>query len=192
MSRTTIESVHIRGFRSLANVEVDDIPQAAVFIGANGSGKSNFIRFFEMMSWMLRSRKLAEFVEKQGGADDQLFGGSRVTRHIEAEIRMRTDKGRNDYRYVLSLVQPDRFIFSEECFRFNGDDHPGEAPWDPLECPHEEAKIVETAQAGGTRNVNATTARVIVKLLRECSVYQFHDTSDFLLFQLQEKMGRGG
>ena len=178
MSGTTIESVHIRGFRSLANVEVDDIPKAAVFIGANGSGKSNFIRFFEMMSWMLRSRRLAEFVEKQGGADDQLFGGNRVTSRIEAEIRMRTDAGRNDYKFTLSHAHPDRFFYSEECFRFNRGGFPTEAQWQHVGSAHEEAKIVEAAQANGTQNVNATTARVIVNLLRECSVYQFHDTSD--------------
>ena len=178
MSRTTIESVHIRGFRSLANVEVNDIPKAAVFIGANGSGKSNFIRFFEMMSWMLRSRKLAEFVEKQGGADDQLFGGNRVTPRIEAEIRMRTDAGRNDYKFSLSHAHPDRFFFSEEQFRFNRDARQGEARWDPLGSAHEEARIVEAAQAVGPQDFNPTTASVIVNLLRECSVYQFHDTSD--------------
>ena len=53
------------------------LPQATVLIGANGSGKSNFMRFFEMLSWMLKSRRLQEYVQRQGGADDQLFGGSR-------------------------------------------------------------------------------------------------------------------
>ena len=185
MSGTTIESVHIRGFRSLAKVEIEDIPQAAVFIGANGSGKSNFIRFFEMMSWMLGPRRLAEFVEKQGGADDQLFGGNRVTQEIHAEIRMRTDKGRNDYRFKLSHADPDRFIFNQEQFRFSGNDHPGEAPWDPLGSAHDEAKIVEAAQSGGYSEVNKITACVIVNLLRECSVYHFHDTSDYSNFKIR-------
>ena len=72
---TMIESVRIRGFRSLADVELSDLPGATVLIGPNGSGKSNFIHFFEMLSWMLRSRRLAEFIARQGGADDQLFGG---------------------------------------------------------------------------------------------------------------------
>ncbi len=40
---------------------------------------------------------------------------------------------------------------------------------------HPEAKIVEEAQSGGSHDV---TARVIVGLLRNCAVYQFHDTSD--------------
>ncbi len=183
MSGTTIESVHIRGFRSLANVEVNDIPKAAVFIGANGSGKSNFIRFFEMISWMLRSRRFAEFVKIQGGADDQLFGGNRVTSRIEAEIRMRTDKGRNDYQFKLSHADTDSLYFSEECFRFNGNDHTGEAPWYSLGGTHEEAKIVEAAQAVKPQDFNPATARVIVNLLRECSVYQFHDTSNYSNFK---------
>ena len=183
MSRTTIESAHIRGFRSLANVELNDIPNAAVFIGANGSGKSNFIRFFEMMSWMLRSRRLAEFVKIQGGADDQLFGGNRVTSRIEAEIRMRTEKGRNDYRFTLSYGRYDSLFFSEECFRFNGNDHTGEAPWHSLGSEHEEARIVEAAQAIEPQDFNPTTARVIVNLLRGCSIYQFHDTSNYSNFK---------
>ena len=39
-------------------------------------------------------------------------------------------------------------------------------------------KIVEAAQTGGYPEVNKKTASVIVNLLRNCSVYQFHDTSD--------------
>ncbi len=45
--RTSIERVRVRGFRSLADFELADLPRAAVLIGANGAGKSNFIRFFE-------------------------------------------------------------------------------------------------------------------------------------------------
>ena len=57
MSAGRIESVRIRGFRSLADVELSNLQNANVLIGANGSGKSNFIRFFEMMSWMLAVTK---------------------------------------------------------------------------------------------------------------------------------------
>ena len=85
----TIESVHIRGFRSLADFRVDDLPNVTVMIGPNGAGKSNFVRFFEMMGWMLMApRRLARFVRWQGGADDQLFGGHARTERIEADVAL--------------------------------------------------------------------------------------------------------
>ena len=178
MTDAKIESVRIRGFRSLADFELSGLRDATLMIGANGSGKSNFIRFFEMMSWMLRARRLAEFVEKHGGADDQLHGGSRVTPRLEAEIFLRTDQGRNDYRFVLTHVHPDRLVFAEEQFRFSRWDLPTDADWQSIDGGRREAGIVEAAQRGEPAGVNQTTARTIVHLLRGCSVYQFHDTSD--------------
>ena len=176
MNPTRIESVTIRGFRSLADFAISEMPNAAVLIGANGSGKSNFIRFFEMVSWMLRSRRLAEFVEMQGGADDQLFRGNRHTPRMDTEISLRTDEGRNDYRFALSYAHPDRFFFSEERFRFSRAGRSTEAPWEDLESGHREAAIVDAHHS--RLNVNAKTASVIVGLLRDCSTFQFHDTSD--------------
>ena len=178
MSAGRIESVRIRGFRSLADAELSSLQNANVLIGANGSGKSNFIRFFEMMSWMLRSRRLGEFVELHGGADDQLYGGNSVTPRTEGELALRTDKGRNDYRFTLSYAHPDRFIFTQEAYRFSAEGYPTDAPWQYVPSGNREAGIVDLAQARPSPGVNPVTARVIVHLLKSCQVFQFHDTSD--------------
>ena len=185
MPASMIESVHVRGFRSLSDVKISGLPPATVLIGANGSGKYNIMRFFEMLSWMLRTQRLGDFVTQQGGADDQLFGGNRVTPRLEAEIAITTNMGRNEYGFKLSYAHPDRFFFSEEAFRFSSYDYATEAPWQYLDSGHLEAKIIDAAQSGGYyyRDATSTTASVIVRLLRSCSVYQFHDTSDASAFK---------
>ena len=183
MPASMIESVRIQGFRSLADVDISGLPQAAVFIGANGSGKSNFMRFFEMLSWMVRSRQLGEFVIRKGGADDQLFGGNALTPRMSGEITMRTSRGTNGYRFALSYAHPDRFLFTQEDFRFSSGEFVTEAPWQSLDSGHKEAKIVEVAQTPDYPGVNQMTASVIVSLLRNCVAFQFHDTSDSSKFK---------
>ena len=172
-----LESVSIRGFRSLANVELTDLGGATVLIGANGSGKSNVVRFFEMLSWMLRSERLEAFIGLQGGADDQLFMGTKVTPRLEADIRLRTPSGINEYTFALSYGARDRLVFTEERLRFSRADVEGQAPWQSLGGGHAEAKI-KAAAHGQIPGVNATTARVVHHLLKDCGTFQFHDTSE--------------
>ena len=187
-----IESVQIKGFRSLADVNISGLPQAAVFIGANGSGKSNFVRFFEMLSWMLRSRRLEEFISRQGGADDQLFGGNSQTPRINAEVTMRTSRGSNGYRFALAHANPDRFLFTQEEIRFSSGVYDSEAHWQSLGSGHLEANIVEAAQTADYPGVNQMTASVIVNLLRNCAVYQFHDTSEHSRFKNKWDVSESG
>ena len=183
---TRLKSIKISGFRSLRDVELSDFGDANILIGANGSGKSNFMRFFEMLSWMLKSGSLGDFVARHGGADDQLHGGSRVTPVMQAEITLETGSGRNGYRFKLASAHPDLLIFTQEAFRFSRNDWATEAPWTQLEVDGSgEAQIVGTAHSAGGHVPNRTTARVIVHLLRNCAVHQFHDTSDRSNFKLR-------
>ena len=152
-----IESIRIQGFRSLADVTVADLPPVAILIGANGSGKSNVMHLFQMLGWMLRSSRLGDFVQMQGGADDQLFHGRRRTPKMEAELRLATELGDNDYRFVLAHAHPDRFIFLEEGYRFSNKTRPTRADWQYLGSGHAEAEIVAAARAPG---VAATKDRV--------------------------------
>ena len=175
-----LEHIRIKGFRSLADIEIRDLSRTSVMIGANGSGKSNLIRFFEMLSWMLKSRRLAEFITLQGGADDQLTCGSTVTPRMEATLTIGTDAGRNEYTFALVHAHPDRLMFVHEAFRFTRETIDREPEWVSLDSGHTEAQILETAQSNGP---GTQTARVIVALLRSCAVYQFHDTSNVSRFK---------
>ena len=171
---TTLDAIRIKGFRSLADIEIDHLPAATVLIGANGSGKSNLIRFFEMLSWMLRARKLEEFTTYHGGADDQLFRGNSVTPRMEATLTLSTSAGQNEYRFALAHAHPDRLMFVDEAFRFTSASIPTERDWFVLGSGHTEARLPETGQSDGSGSM---TARVITAMLRSCAVYQFHDTS---------------
>lgn len=172
-----IESIHIKGFRSLADIELNDLPNVSVMIGPNGSGKSNIIRFFEMMSWMLRSRRLAEFIALNGDADDQLFQGRRVTPQLDATVTVGTDAGLNDYRFTLTHAYEDRFIFTDESFRFSRAGEKSQANWQHLGSSHTEARLVDAAQGTADLTVNQTAARTIRFLLTSSATFQFHDTS---------------
>ncbi len=195
-----IDSVRIRGFRSLADVELSGLSNATVLIGANGSGKSNFIRFFEMLSWMLR-RQFGEFVERCGGADDQLYGGNTTTERIQGEVAVGSDLFDDlfVYQFALSYAQPDRLIFTEEAVGVGSKGSRAIPPFRHLgNGGHREAEIVEAAQAADwetklqdiqsedpsdkmdrqVAQIVQRFASLIVRVLRDCSVYQFHDTSD--------------
>ena len=171
-----IESIHVKGFRSLADVKLDSIPNPMVLLGTNGAGKSNVLRFFEMLKEMAHLR-LGEFTLRQGGADDQLFGGARSTQQIEATVFFRTTLGRSRFTFVLQYAHPDRFIITGEQFRSpdpedSSEDDPVYLFFDqPI--GHESACVQESRSS--TADMRLTKA---VELLADCGHYQFHDTSD--------------
>ena len=176
MDSPIIESVRIKGFRSLADVEIKDMRPLTALIGSNGSGKSNIIQFFEMLTWIL-ARHLENFVQIQGGADDQLFDGRTKTQQIQAELNLRTFQERSGYKFTLTWGHPDRFLFTEEAFRFSHKDQ-SLADWHHLGRAFTESTIVAVAIHQDLTSVNTAAVRFIVEHLIDCSVYQFHDTSD--------------
>ena len=166
-----IESVHIKGFRSLADVKLDDIPNPMVLLGANGTGKSNILRFFEMLRETYR-HGLARFVAHRGGADDQLFGGHRETRRIRASVHFRTGLGINDLSFTLSCTDDDRLTFEDEEFHFTPPDRRGGLNYGPY------PSGIESGFCHVAHSNNADPrAKAAIHFLRDCSIYQFHDTS---------------
>jgi len=175
--QTKIDSISIKGFRSLADVSVSGLSDVVVMIGPNGSGKSNVIRFFEMLIWMLKSRRLAEFVARNGGADDQLFGGSKRTSKIEAAVALRTGVETCDYRFSLTFARPDNLRVGRETIAWGKD---GEEPnaWHISPRGRIESEIIEDLQDAKKAPRSAGSALTMLRLLSDHQVYQFHDTSD--------------
>lgn len=164
-----IAEVSIEGFRSLKKIEQLKLTQLSVLIGGNGVGKSSFIRFFEMLSWMLKSQKLTEFVLRQGGGDDQFFMGARQTPRIRAAVSLNTETGTNEYRFELAhIAAGDKVMVLNEAYRYSGNQYAGKAEWSEIAEQGYEAKLPE---------IKNKTAQTICSLLRQCATYQFHDTS---------------
>ena len=175
--QTKIESISIKGFRSLADVSVSDLPNVTVMIGANGSGKSNIFRFFEMLHWMLRLRRLADFVARNGGADDQLCGGIKTSSEIESTVRFKTGEEELVYRFELSFAQPDRLVVTLEYVRY---DKEGQRTWEwhSFSNMRSESGILEDLQAAGEAPFSSGSLSTMMRLLSGHQAHHFRDTSD--------------
>ncbi len=176
-----IHSVRIKGFRSLADIELRPHPHVTVLLGPNGAGKSNFLRFFEMMRWMLNDHRLGHFVASHGGADDQLFKGSAVTSRIAAEVNVRDaaapDRNHN-YSFELSYAHPDRLVFAREKATCRWLDTGALSIWEQAIGGHAEAELYFQARSERTEKIHQS-ARSVVDLLGTSLVFQYHDTNRF-------------
>lgn len=85
MPPNALDYITIRGFKSIASIEKLPLKACNVLIGANGSGKSNFIGVFEFLH-AIREGRLRNYVIEAGGAEKVLHFGSKTTREIYVQI----------------------------------------------------------------------------------------------------------
>lgn len=85
MPTNALDYITIRGFKSIASIERLRLNACNVLIGANGSGKSNFIGVFEFLH-AIREGGLRDCVIKAGGAEKVLHFGSKKTREIYIQL----------------------------------------------------------------------------------------------------------
>lgn len=171
-----IESVHIEGFRSLAEVTFRPNPGVTILIGPNGAGKSNLVRFFDLVRAMLRERRLGLFVGLRGGADDQLFGGEERTPQLRASLRVTKGEVTGEYAFALEPAEQELFRFTEERFRDAGSNSGGPGPWSDLGSGHQEANLVSVGRGAADR-ADKPTARAIIEALEDTESYHFQNTT---------------
>jgi len=161
--------IHITGFRSLRDVEVELSP-LTLLIGANGSGKSNLLAALRMVP-LMRTQSLRRFVGEQGGASAILHYGSGTTKEVELELEFTVDGGKDTYAARLGYAAGDTFIFLDETVSFHAGGRAAPRAVS-LGAGHAESLLAERA-----KDSHATTERVVNGLLSRMSFFHFHDTS---------------
>lgn len=163
-----LKSISIKGFKSIRDQRLP-LNKINLLIGANGAGKSNLVAQFRMLNFMLTGG-LQQFVGQSGGASSLLFLGPETTPQMEVTLEFESDTGESGYSMRLGHAAQDTLIFMDEAFSFHREGI--NAPYsDSLGAGHKETLLNERAETGDK------TAQVIRGLLRQCAVYQFHDTS---------------
>lgn len=104
-----MDYIEIKGYKSIKEAKVKLSP-INILIGSNGSGKSNFISFFEFLD-NLYNKKLQEYVGLRGGIEKFMYKGNETTDVIEGFIGF--ENGVNSYSFEINKAA-NSFIFSKE------------------------------------------------------------------------------
>lgn len=93
-----LSEVTIKGFKSIKKLSNFRMRRTNILIGANGSGKSNFVDFFKMLRVAMGHEipdvgtSLDSYMALGGGFDDFLYNGPSHTHEIEARLLAKPDE----------------------------------------------------------------------------------------------------
>ena len=172
----TLESIAIKGFKSIRDIEVE-LRDINVLIGANGSGKSNFIEVLSFLQAIhlegafthISSEFLMQYVARAGGAEKLLHYGSKVTDQMEIRICFRNSID----RYSIALLPID----SDAGFRASIIVSPSFRPLRELPLEGTAPYHATQANAETVSSHFADTDGDRRRLLASWRLYHFHDTS---------------
>ena len=150
----------MEGFTSIrsASLTLNDVN---VLVGANGAGKSNFIRALGVLGRIVDS-ELGLFVGLSGGANALLNADPTASRRIHWEVK----SGVGGYSAELVPAAGDALIFSDETIWRDDTGVTAE-----LGRGHRETLLTVPEPLWGPE------AAALVETLRGCRVFHFHDTS---------------
>jgi predicted ATPase len=160
MRHQRLKSVVVEGFTSIRSAALP-LHDLNVLVGANGAGKSNFIRALGLLGRIVDS-ELSLFVGLSGGANALLSIDQAVPRLIRLEV----ESYAGSYTAELVPAAGDTLIFSDETI------WPHDTPvLTSLGRGHRETALT------ATRPLWVPGAEPLVETLRGCRVFHFHDTS---------------
>ena len=174
-----LNKISLDGYKSIRQCRDLKLENLNVLIGANGSGKSNFLSFFKLLYFEMNGR-LQEFIGRSGGRDSLLHFGAKVTHHITAELEMTSESGAdNNYRMTLTDAPPDKLDFRDGVVFFQS---PLCMPvLRPIIVPGERHRLGAGQQESTLLSpalAEIPNAKFFRNTLRGFRFHQFHDTSD--------------
>ncbi len=175
----TLDWITISGFKSLKRVKKLALKNVNVIIGANGSGKSNFISAFSFLH-ALREGRLQESVKRAGGADEILHYGREETEAILFHLSFKNEM--NQYRVELLGDDLNRLVPLSETAYF----------WDKsrgYDSPYDEPILSGELEAGISREQKRQVTHYVRQHLSKWRLYHFHDTSRDSPLKRSSKIG---
>lgn len=166
-----LKSIKFSGFKSYGNdpKTVIDFNDVNVIIGANGSGKSNVISFFDMLSFMTTGA-FQDYIGKQGQAGSILYFGPKVTDTIHAEIAFENSENSDTYEFKLVYALNEKLVFGGEKLTWHAKNR-----YNTPQTMTFPAGTLESILSDHTQN--DTTVTTIRNILHDCRVFHFNDTS---------------
>lgn len=161
-----LDNITIRGFKSIASIEKLELRPINIVIGANGSGKSNFIGVFSFLH-AIREGRLQDYVIKAGGADRILHFGAKETKDLYIAISFQ--EGRNRYEINLQPTDTDELVPQSEAVYF----------WDKArypDGPYRDSISPQAKEAGISVPSSSKIAPYVRGHLDKWRLYHFHDT----------------
>lgn len=168
-----LRRVQIQGFKSIKSLDLEMSP-INILIGANGSGKSNFISLFTFLR-NLSEGKLQTYVEKNGFANTFFHFGSKTTKEITIEI----DVGNNGYHVEFSHGEAnDALVFEREYCTFIGSNKQF----------HVKGRLGESGLVPGAKAHSEHVKEYTREYMEKCRVYHFHDAGSTATFKQAQKI----
>ena len=168
MTTQMIDRLVIKGYKSIKELDLS-LHNINILIGANGSGKSNFVGLFKFINQLVE-RKLQVSVGQGGGANQFLHYGRKTTDTLFAKLWFKTgDNLFNGYACALVPTADDAFVFKNENTYFH--DTKYDRPYAGMSSSSGASESELSAWAK-TDNV----ARHVHHSMRSWQLYHFHDT----------------
>lgn len=161
MNNRFIKKLTIENFKSIRELQNFELNNINILIGANGSGKSNFLSFFSFVRNLIENN-LGGYVAKKGKADGIMTFGRKNCEYLAAEIEFENNK----YGFKLLSTDDNKLYFDDEYTIYKKNSN----SWHFNKNGFESILTNEKAKA--------LHARYFAPQFKKILQYHFHDTGD--------------